>query len=264
MKEPKITLYRFTSGEDVTLLTSSTIAQRVGSETYEPAVIDREQIKLTAEIQKENFAVSLSALHEKAQQWNAASADTVLFVSIFSRTGQNVVLEQRGRLTAISPGEAEFKFTFESVYTTLRQPGLRQYYQRTCNAALYSPRCGVDRAAHEIAATITAFDEQSLTLTIPEAASSDDGFFDGGMFQDHIGGLRFILAHVGTQVTISRADRAVTDYIAENGFSGLTCSLYPGCDKIETTCHERFSNLDNFRGFPYIPKVNPFSGSTII
>jgi hypothetical protein len=36
---------------------------------------------------------------------------------------------------------------------------------------------------------------------------------------------------------------------------GDTYELYPGCDKKPETCKDKFNNLANFKGFPYIPKV---------
>ena len=32
-------------------------------------------------------------------------------------------------------------------------------------------------------------------------------------------------------------------------------SIYPGCDKTDETCRDKFDNAENFRGFVYIPKV---------
>jgi len=34
---------------------------------------------------------------------------------------------------------------------------------------------------------------------------------------------------------------------------GDTLGVYPGCNKLLVTCRDKFSNLDNFRGFPHIP-----------
>ena len=42
---------------------------------------------------------------------------------------------------------------------------------------------------------------------------------------------------------------------------GETVSLYPGCDHTLQTCHGRFNNAENFGGFPWIPRRNPFNES---
>jgi hypothetical protein len=35
---------------------------------------------------------------------------------------------------------------------------------------------------------------------------------------------------------------------------GDTYKLFPGCDKRGVTCVGRFNNVENFRGYLYIPK----------
>ena len=38
---------------------------------------------------------------------------------------------------------------------------------------------------------------------------------------------------------------------------GKQVIVYAGCDKTPQTCKNKFNNLQNFRGFPYIPVKNP-------
>ena len=35
--------------------------------------------------------------------------------------------------------------------------------------------------------------------------------------------------------------------------TGDTFNIYPGCDKLQGTCTNKFNNLTNFRGYPYVP-----------
>lgn len=260
---PHATLFRFEEGGGlVTRLTSSEVAQKVGSDVFLPAIIDRGEIKSKNEITKQSVNVMLELDNEHATRWYLASADTDLFLTIYTKDGADVTFDWSGRLTAVTPAKAQYTFVFESVFTILRKPGLRQRYQRTCNATLYGAACKAPRLSFRAAGTITAASD--LTFTIPEAAAFDDGYFSSGMFEDMDGGLRFVTSHVGDQIQVSRPVKQVLDYIAENGYTGLTCGLYPGCDKQVSTCKDRFNNLDNFRGFHAIPKSNPFDGSSIV
>lgn len=45
------------------------------------------------------------------------------------------------------------------------------------------------------------------------------------------------------------------------GYIGRTVSATAGCDKRTITCSKKFKNIENFGGFPLIPKENPFVGS---
>ena len=49
------------------------------------------------------------------------------------------------------------------------------------------------------------------------------------------------------------------------GFYGSsTVTLYPGCTKSRAVCKNKFDNLNNYGGFPWIPTKNPFGGSSIV
>jgi hypothetical protein len=44
---------------------------------------------------------------------------------------------------------------------------------------------------------------------------------------------------------------------------GTTYTIYPGCDGLATTCRDKFDNTANFRGFPYIPRIEDMSANYI-
>lgn len=39
---------------------------------------------------------------------------------------------------------------------------------------------------------------------------------------------------------------------------GASVTIYPGCNKAASTCVSKYSNLENFVGFPYLPDFNPY------
>ena len=52
-----------------------------------------------------------------------------------------------------------------------------------------------------------------------------------------------------------------------NAFEGLSAgeamTAFAGCRRIRQVCNTKFSNIENFGGFPYIPIRNPFGGSGV-
>jgi uncharacterized phage protein (TIGR02218 family) len=58
----------------------------------------------------------------------------------------------------------------------------------------------------------------------------------------------------------SSSDKAVAGMIKgtetwhQSIAAGDSFSIYPGCDKQQSTCQNKFANLINFRRFPYIPE----------
>lgn len=61
---------------------------------------------------------------------------------------------------------------------------------------------------------------------------------------------RMLESQVGTLLTVFGTTERLTE--------GDVVSLYPGCDRSPTICDEKFDNLDNFGGFPFMPGESPF------
>jgi uncharacterized phage protein (TIGR02218 family) len=127
-------------------------------------------------------------------------------------------------------------------------------YTATCSADLGDNRCGVD--LHD-PAFLGSGAVVALTGTSSFTASGLDAF-DGGWFT--AGKLTFTGgANSGSAVEVKshRNDDAVTldlwQAMPEPIEAGDTFSVTAGCDKRFATCHDRFDNTVNFRGFPHIP-----------
>ncbi|PQO22067.1 hypothetical protein C2I36_15045 [Rhodobacteraceae bacterium WD3A24] len=70
-----------------------------------------------------------------------------------------------------------------------------------------------------------------------------------------------------TEMTV---DRAIEGSTLAQHFPGTAIAFRPvvelarGCDLRRDTCEAKFNNLANFGGFPNIPGINPFGGSSIV
>ena len=82
-----------------------------------------------------------------------------------------------------------------------------------------------------------------------------DGYLKGGDILVN-SRRRKIIAHAGDTVTISPGIPGVA---ALQAFDA-----WPGCDHLIGTCHNKFGNLDNYKGQPNIPDENPFSLNGIL
>ena len=119
---------------------------------------------------------------------------------------------------------------------------------------LYGFGCGLSQAAWEVGTTILAADKH--TVTTAEADLQPDGYYVGGILRLEGGGQRMITGHTGPVLTLSRSLDGLSP--------GKLAKISPGCDHSKAQCVDKFNNLVNFGGFPYIPLKNPFSGSSII
>lgn len=118
-------------------------------------------------------------------------------------------------------------------------------FQRNCQTELGSPECGIDLTSPTYRGdfNVTSFDDQ--TIILDDIGSFDDGWFDLGKIL--IGDAEFwIQTQVGT--TLKLWQRPQIDIQP-----GQTVTVIAGCKRDLETCRSKFDNIEQFRGFPYIP-----------
>lgn len=261
-------LYRFVEGGTgfIYTVTSSdeeeTYDAGDGAELYVPITIGRDEVQGKGEMTRQNLTISFSIDNEVAKRWFVSSLDFPLTITVFSKENDEVEVEWKGRLASVAPKKSQIDFVFESVFTSMRRMGLRQRYQANCPHALYGKGCNLNKESFDVSGAVT-FAENAV-VTMPAAAAYADGYFSSGIFEDMDGNLRFIVSHVGSTLTLIRPMNTLLQYIADNGYGGLTCRIFPGCDRSTDVCHNRFNNLLNHGGFPFMPRKNPFGGSSIV
>lgn len=126
--------------------------------------------------------------------------------------------------------------------------------QRQCPLLIYSARCGVTKAAHEVETEAT--DYASGVVTVPGAAEFSDGHFTGGIIEIN-GETRMITKHTADQITLGGVFPILTEELAGVTSGGVLVRMYPGCDHSASTCATKFSNTAKHLGFPLM-KDNPF------
>ncbi len=233
-------------------------------DTYTASAISHDEIDQSNELAKLGLKVTFPrddafALGYVGTLHDAITTLTIRRGHLSDGDGQFEVI-WKGRVVGGEINGAEITLTCESIFTSVRRMGLRARYQTTCRHALYGRGCNLDMADFATSATVTAASGVSLTVT--EAALQADGFYNGGMVQTADGGLRFIMAHAGEQITLSRASDSILADVTDLGTASIT--LYPGCAHDTAACDGTFNNLANFGGFPYIPWKNPMGGSSIV
>lgn len=253
-----VELYRFVHGAQVWTYSSGPEIDH-GNETYVAFPVGRDDLQQTRELHKSGLEIMLPRSSELSMLYLVGVPQSVVTVTIFRAhvgASDGPVVYWKGRIVAVGwPDPATAKLTCESVFTSLKRPGLRARYQRMCRHALYSEQCGVDKGAYAVAGTVSAVDETGMVLTISEAGALADGWFTGGMLETSAGVFQFVLGHSGSDISISSpgglaADDAVT--------------LYPGCARSRESCKNKYDNILNFGGFPWIPRRNPFDGRSIV
>lgn len=99
----------------------------------------------------------------------------------------------------------------------------------------------------------TVTDRTTFTLTsdFDEVRAVDDWFNGGALqFEDGSNEGRSIEIRDWVQSTRTITLFLPTAFAIE---SGTLVRLYPGCDKLSSTCKDKFDNIINFRGFAHVP-----------
>lgn len=153
-----------------------------------------------------------------------------------------------GRVSDITLGRTTAEITVKSDLELLNTKLPRKLYQPGCGHTLYDAACGLVKASWVETGAVIAGSTRSIVngnLTTQAA-----GFYD-------LGTIRFTS---GVNNGVSRTIKTYTPGIITVSMPlpnipgvGDAISIYPGCDKTQSTCTSKFNNLANFRGFPYVP-----------
>lgn len=152
-----------------------------------------------------------------------------------------------GRLGEIARSGEVFRAELVSLKADLERR-IGRVYARDCDAEIGDARCGVDLddpafRAEGVADVVLAADR----LRMSAASGFASGWFAGGRLIRASGENLRILAHEGDVLTLARnAD------IIQNELLIATA----GCNKRFETCRTKFSNQENFRGFPHLPGMD--------
>lgn len=167
---------------------------------------------------------------------------------------EQVLTVWSGRVIGASWEFPTMRVSCERMSTSLQRTGLRARYQRQCRHVHYGDDCGLLKDDFRVETTVVDVVDQ-LKVVSPDALLVESGYFNGGILEFE-GTMRLIVWHQGDTVKMSRPI---------NGLSvDSIIRLYPGCDRLPATCRDKFSNIENYGGFDFIPGIGPFQGRSVI
>jgi uncharacterized phage protein (TIGR02218 family) len=250
-------LYRFVHGSTRWLLTNLPTSYTYQGETYEPAAVRRGAPEIGQDIARSGIEVRLPRDHALASLFVSTPADASVSLTIYrmhiTDSASEVIVYWRGRVAGARLTGSELALRCEPLLASMRRVGPRARYSLTCRHALYSAGCGASASTFRVAGTVQTV--SGSVVTINEAGTKPNGYFVAGMLE--AGSVRrMIVAHSGTTLTLAAP---VVGLVA-----GASVMMYAGCDHLLATCRDRFANVANFGGFPWIPRKNPFAGDAIV
>ncbi len=173
------------------------------------------------------------------------------FMPTYGNVAAGTVIMFVGRVAEIDGGRAIATFSVNSHLELLNLNMPRNLYQSGCVNTLYDNACTLSSANYSVTGSATT---GSTTSVINTTLTQATGYFDLGVV-------------TFTSGANNGLSRTIKNYI--QGLPGTLSLILPlpvvpsigdtflvaaGCDKQQTTCQSKFSNLANFRGFPYVPE----------
>lgn len=264
---------------------------------FQPTRISHDEMRLDSEDHAGQLNVSLPVAHPLCQLFalDAPPAQVWLTLAMQDGDAQPLVIYV-GRVRGAEFAENACKLTLMPLHDVLKRPGLTQKHSRTAYGSLIDHVPEVNAPAnlptsydyfrYREDGFVAAISPDGITLTVPEAANRDIGFFSDGLaligstsyqpspaqrFRRHYpragvngwiapavenwqpsGGVRRgIVSHDGATLTLSArlpAGVAVGDRV----------TLYCGVPARIADYAARFGSVALYNGFPYIPEKNPY------
>jgi uncharacterized phage protein (TIGR02218 family) len=152
-----------------------------------------------------------------------------------------------GRVSTVKPSRSVADIEIKSDLELLNIQMPRNLYQSGCQHTLYDSACGLKQNSFSHAGAIVSATRSQIT---PSGLTQPSGYYDLGSLIFTSGALQ------NTMRTIKSWDGSAINLIYPLPFTpavGDVFQIYPGCDKQISTCQNKFSNFQNFRGFPFIP-----------
>lgn len=163
------------------------------------------------------------------------------------------VLLAKGTLGEVKRAGTAFTAEVRGISERLNQDSGR-LYTASCSVDLGDGRCAIDLSSPTFRGSGAV---GALAGTSSFSASGFDAYVDGWFTAGKItftGG-----ANAGTAVEVKShrnhagATFSLWQAMPEPISPGDTFIVTAGCDKRFATCHDRFNNIVNFRGFPHVP-----------
>lgn len=240
-------VYVFTLGSVKYYRTSYFRSLVIGANTYTAFPIQRTGYRLTCDLSPAECSVSMKVDDAMVAALIAENNLKGLTVEI-NRYFLDNLTEYKNLFTGTMVGGYSISggvitINFKDMLYLLDNEICRVRMQSMCNNQLFDSVCALDSDTYKVEATVT-IDTTGKILTSATFGLQSDGYFTMGKVQ-YGDSKRIITSHDGNVITLNRA---ISDLE-----SGNSVFAWPGCDKNPATCKERFDNIENFVGMPYIP-----------
>ncbi len=182
-------------------------------------------------------------------KWDHAHALVQLVVLYDDGYDPDVFVLQRARIGNLSAGRDTLQVELRGLMDAYANR-IVELYSPGCRADLGDARCGVNLTAYEVTGSVTAVTDARLFTDSSRTEGSN--YFAGGLLIWLTG------QNAGRSMEIKSNDSVLAQVALVSPMYlpitvGDTYRATPGCMKSLDVCSNKFNNVVNFRGEPFIP-----------
>lgn len=228
--------------------------------TYMPVPISDSGLVQSGDTQNDDFTVTMPSNVDFATLYLATPPSQTVYLTCrrINRGDVEAPIVWVGEVRSTKrSSQIELQVVCKVLTSTLNRNGLRLAWSRGCPHALYDRNCRVDPDDYGIAVQVQGLTGAALVSSA--MATLPNGYLAGGYFEfTSLPGVterRAIESQSGSVLTVL----GTTDGIE----IGDWITVFPGCNRVTSTCNDKFNNLSNYGGYPHMPGKSPFDGDPI-
>uniref|UniRef100_A0A6M3L3F5 Bacteriophage phiJL001 Gp84 C-terminal domain-containing protein n=1 Tax=viral metagenome TaxID=1070528 RepID=A0A6M3L3F5_9ZZZZ len=238
--------FRFYMGSQEWAYTSDRREIAIGPTTYSPKAIQRSELNF--EFEKQEISIKMPYDLSPADLFILFNPSTVLWLEIKKSSGALVFV---GKIVScsfdIDLAEATMKAI--SIQALMKGKIPTRTYGASCPHELFDSGCGLSSATWAVLLNTSSvtLDSGRRIFTSAAIGGYASQYFAGGYvtlsYQSS-----YIINQTGGQITLLFPLLLWAD--------DMSLTVYPGCDKTLSTCENKYNNIINYGGCPWIPTRN--------
>lgn len=254
-------LYKIANDDTEFRYTSASEETSYSGASYTPLEISREAIKQTNNVDRADLIVTLPRSADFVREYRRTPPSPywlTLFSVHYGDTDTKQLWQGRVLEVTLKTGSRVAEVRLESIITALNRTGCQRAFSVLCNHTLYDGRgCPVTRSLHARPATVSAIDQDTITVT--GLGAYIDTWFDGGYVELSDGDRRDVIKSVQSTGVLTLTRR----FSSASLTVGDPVTVYDGCKlRHSEDCVGKFGSETNngeaHGGFPYAGSRNPF------
>ncbi len=265
-------LYIFTqsAGYETYTVTNAQVPIEYDGHVYEPAAITRSSPKISQQASSGQINITFPKDHPYVSRYAAGQPplpdSCIIYRGHSTGDPGDVVIIFSGDVNGVVFEKDTAKVSLATLHSRIQRQIPKRTFSWSCNHVLYDSKCQQARANYQANILVSSVSADGLELgathdpawagtTVDDHVSTDIDFFAGGLLK--WSGPRGLYSR--TIINFDSLNVLSLNLPLEGVEVGDQMQIFAGCNHSVFTCRDKFANVQNYGGFPFVPTSNPFA-----